>query len=83
MPQITVSTIVKLVIASIIVGAVMAFFNWQPMDVYEWVAAQIGHIFRNIQHYTGAAISYFLLGAVVVVPIWLIMYLLKATGKKS
>ena len=83
MPPITLSTVVKLAILSIVLGAIMAFFGWQPMDIFRWLGDLIGDFGRNIQHYTGAAISYFLLGAVVVVPIWLVFYLIRSLGKKS
>ena len=77
MPQITLGTIVKLVIASILVGATMAFLGLQPQDIYRWIADKLGDIAQNIQAYTGAAMSYLLLGAVVVVPIWGIFYLIR------
>lgn len=83
MPSISLGTIVKLVLASILVGAVMAFLGLQPADIYRWLADKAGDIADNIQSYAGAATSYFLLGAVVVVPLWGITYLLRMLWRRK
>lgn len=83
MPRISVSTVVKLLIASLVVGFFLAWFNVSPQallrsmlgearDMFDWAAGQLGWAF-----------SYILLGAVIVVPIWFVFYLIKAVkGRK-
>ncbi|MCY6382506.1 DUF6460 domain-containing protein [Hoeflea prorocentri] len=66
-------TLIKLIVLSFIVGAVMAAFNWYPMDV---VRAIVDFI-RNLWELGFAALGrfgdYLVLGAVVVVPVFLII----------
>ena len=83
MPKITGATIVKLVIACFLVGLFLVWFNLQPKDVllqgWHWVKSLAEWALENL----GSAMSYILLGAVVVLPIWLVFYLLRAIrGRK-
>ena len=83
MPKITGSTVVKLVIACFLVGLFLAWFNLDPRelltetvklakDMADWSFARFGK-----------AMSYIMVGAVVVVPIWLVFYLMRAMrGRK-
>jgi Domain of unknown function (DUF6460) len=78
MPKITGSTIIKLLIACLIVGFALAFFKVDPRHVLTWIV----HLARDLAQWSvsvfGDAISYILLGAVIVLPIWLFFYLLRA-----
>jgi hypothetical protein len=78
MPKITGSTIIKLLILCFIVGAALAFFQVDPRDLLRHVI----NLARSIAEWSvsvfGDAMSYVLLGAVVVIPIWLVFYLLRA-----
>ena len=83
MPRITTGTIIKLVIACLAVGMVLAALDVDPRnilssgkDAIEWLIQRGGEFF-------GWAVTYILLGAVVVIPIWLIMYLLKAARGRN
>lgn len=83
MPRITGSTIVKLLIACFLVGLVLVWLNLEPKDVL----FQGWHLVKSLAEWTmenlGSAMSYILLGAVVVLPIWLVFYLLRAIrGRK-
>ena len=83
MPRISGSTIIKLVIACFIVGFALAFFHVDPKDVLthglRWIKSLAEWSFQAF----GSAISYILLGAVIVLPIWLVFYLLRAArGRK-
>ncbi|BCX17886.1 MAG: hypothetical protein KatS3mg117_1568 [Geminicoccaceae bacterium] len=83
MPRITLATVVKLVVASILVGAVMAYLDVQPLEVWRWLADRVGDVLADIHTYASRALTYFLLGAVVVVPIWLLFYLWRALRGKG
>lgn len=71
-----VRVLLKLVVASLIVGMVMATFGWSPFDVF--YAAQDFFIrlwnmgFSAIEQFAG----YILLGAAIVIPAFLILRLL-------
>lgn len=82
MPRITLATLLKLVIASILVGAAMAYLDVQPIQLWRWFAERLAEIFADIHYYASRAVTYFLLGAVVVVPIWFVIYLWRAIRRK-
>jgi len=77
MPQITVGTVVKLIILSLIVGLLLAWFEVTPQDLVRDVFGNIDEIVQWSVDVFGSAASYILLGAVIVVPIWAILYLLR------
>jgi len=83
MPRITLATVVKLVVASILVGAAMAYLDVQPLAVWRWLAARLRDALADIRFYATRALTYLLLGAVVVVPIWFVSYLWRALRRKG
>jgi len=83
MPRITLATVVKLVVASILVGAAMAYLDVQPLEVWRWLADRLRDVLADIRSYATRALTYLLLGAVVVVPIWFVSYLWRALRRKG
>jgi hypothetical protein len=83
MPKITIGTVLKLVLWSLAVGAVLAFFDITPQDVLGYVAGWARDAVENVQFYAGRLVTWVLLGAVVVIPIWLVSYLMKALNRRS
>ena len=77
MPHITFGTVLKILLASLAVGMVMAWFGITPTWVLSTITGLAREAIDNAQAWVGSAVSYVLLGAVIVVPIWLISYLLK------
>lgn len=74
----------RLIIISIIVGIILTALGYNPHDL----AAAISDLFQAIANlgfdWVESAVQYFLLGAVIVIPIWLILRLLKfVTGESS
>lgn len=67
-------TILKLVIWSIIVGAVLMWFETSPGDILGWIADKIAQVWS---WFAGTGLEYLLLGATIVVPIFLISRLRK------
>jgi len=69
-------TVVKLLIVSFIVGAVMSALHWQPVDI----VYAVRDFALNIWNYGFAALGrfgqYLTLGAVVVVPVFLVLRIL-------
>ncbi len=78
MPKITIATIVQLVVWSLVVGAVLAFFDITPLAIWHYLSDRVRDLVENFQGFVGKALTYILLGAVIVVPIWLLSYLFKA-----
>ena len=72
---------IRLVILSLIVGVVLATLGFSPYEIIESIRA----LFARIYDMGFAAIEkgarYFLLGAVIVFPIWFIARLIKVMGR--
>lgn len=77
MPRITVGTVVKLLIVSLIVGFILTSLSIAPQDVLQFGVDSVKKIFDWSIDVFGNAITYILIGAVVVLPIWLVFYLLR------
>ena len=76
-----VSTAIQLAVWSVVVGVVLSALGVTPFNIVE----RLGLIFSRIYDLGfGAvhwAVQYFLLGAVIVIPVWLIMWLLRGRGQ--
>ena len=73
-------TVIQLVVASIVVGAIFSFLGLGPrefweglFDAFQGLIRTLGESFGEI---VGNLIAYLLIGAAVVVPIWLVSRLL-------
>ena len=69
-------TIVKLVILCVVVGFIMSTFGFYPMDVVIWIR----HVFQNLWHSGFATLgkvgNYMLLGAAIVIPLFILLRIL-------
>ncbi len=75
-------TIVKLLVASLVVGLVMRWFDITPRSLIANFGATVERLFDNLAGFAGWAIDYVLVGAVVVLPIWLVFFLLDLAKRK-
>ena len=75
MPRITAGTVVKLLIASLLVGMVLAVLNIDPQNILQSARDGLEALIEMGAGVFGWAFKYILIGAVVVVPIWLVLYL--------
>jgi uncharacterized oligopeptide transporter (OPT) family protein len=83
MPKVTGSTVVKLIIACFLVGLFLAWFNLDPRDLLTESVRMAKDLANWSVARFGKAMSYIMVGAVVVVPIWLVLYLMRAVrGRK-
>ena len=83
MPKITARTIVKLIIACLLVGLGLSTLNIDLRNILESGQDAIEWLIKVGGEFFGWALSYILIGAVVVIPIWLILYMVKAArGRK-
>lgn len=70
--------LLRLIALSVIVGIVLAWLNLTPMMVYARVRRVFEDLFSSGFAAVHDVVGYFLLGAAVVVPLWLIIRLFKA-----
>lgn len=83
MQKSTFSTVVKLAVISLLVGMVLAFFDITPQRLLENLGSTVIEIYRLVLRFLRWALEYILIGAVVVLPIWLALYLVRVARKKA
>jgi Family of unknown function (DUF6460) len=75
--------LVRLVILSLIVGVVLAALGFSPFDIIDSLQRLIARIYDMGFAAVEKALRYFLLGAVIVFPVWLVMRVLKVVGRSG
>ncbi len=73
--------IIKLAIVSILVGLVLSVFGITPRNIFYFIDDALRSLYDLGFGAVTAAFEYLLLGAVIVVPIWLLMRLLSPRNK--
>lgn len=76
-------TIIKLAFVCFIVGVLLAFFEVDPVSLMRNFPDAISSIFEVLLGWTRSAVPYIMLGAIVVIPIWLVLFLLKLAKRKK
>jgi len=69
-------TVIKLVVVSFIVGVVMSAMNWYPIDVFYAVRDFLYNLWHTGFAALGRFGQYLALGAMIVVPIFLVIRIL-------
>jgi hypothetical protein len=77
------SVLVRLVLLSILVGVVLAAIGFDPWNIIYSIRRLIDTIWNMGWDAVNWLWRYFLLGAVIVVPIWLVMRLARAPSGRS
>lgn len=72
--------LIRLAILSLIVGVVLAALGFSPFDLLNSVRRLVEHIYDMGFVAVEKAARYFLLGAVIVFPIWLVVRVFKMLG---
>jgi len=75
--------LVRLILLSVVIGVIFSVLGIHPWDIVDAVRRAIRRVWEMGFDAIREAFSYFLLGAVVVFPIWLVMRLLKLSGRAS
>lgn len=78
-----VGVIIRLVVLSIIVGIVMSALDIKPENLLWHIRSLVQRIYDLGFGAVGTVFGYFLIGAVVVIPIWLIARLLGAFRQRD
>jgi flagellar biosynthesis protein FlhB len=81
-PRITFTTVLRILLASLLVGMAMAFLDIQPGDILHWLTGSLDEALANAQAWAGWTVKYVLLGAVVVVPIWVLWHALQLLRRR-
>ena len=73
--------LLRLALLSLIVGVVLAALGFSPYEIIDSIARLVERIYDLGFEAVEKAIRYFLLGAVIVFPIWLVVRLFKFAGR--
>ena len=73
--------LLRLVILSLIVGVVLAALGFSPFEILDSIRRLAERIYDMGFAAVEKAFRYFLLGAVIVFPVWLVMRVLKIVGR--
>lgn len=68
---------IRLILISILVGFILSWLNWNPHDILDWAIRTVEWAWRSLFGSVERAVYYFLLGAAIVVPVFIISRLLK------
>jgi hypothetical protein len=72
---------IRLLVLSFIVGLVLSALNIHPFDIYYWIERIVWRIYDMGFAFFGDALQYLLVGALIVVPVFLLMRLFKLGGR--
>lgn len=82
MPQNVIGTILKILVASLVLGFILKFMEIDPKDLLLNFGETFQSAFAWAGDFVAGSIEYVLIGAVIVVPIWLIVFFVgKLKGK--
>ena len=82
MPKISGRSLVKILVASLVVGIILAALDIDPRNLLDSAQAAFEKLADMGVSFFNWAFTYILIGAVVVVPIWLITYLWRVIRNK-
>ena len=77
------STVIKLAIISLLVGFALVFFGIEPADLVKGLGGTVVSIYELVLEFLRSSMKYVLIGAVVVVPVWLVFYLIGLAKRKK
>ncbi len=82
LPPITFGKIVKIILLSLVVGFIMTSIGVGPDTVWQWFIDGVDALLRLARHILSNGLQYILVGAAVVVPIYVIVYVSRLLKKK-
>jgi uncharacterized protein DUF6460 len=72
------SVVLKIILLSVVVGIILSALGLDPRDIWQSLVELVKHVWNMGWDAVVWLWRYFLLGAVIVVPIWLVVRLAKA-----
>lgn len=82
MPRNLGSTLLRLFILSLIIGLVLSAFDIRPESLLGAVGGTVESIFNVIADTVEWAVPFVLIGAIVVIPIWLILAAIRIARRR-
>lgn len=82
MPRNLGSTLLRLFILSLIIGLVLSAFDIRPESLLGAVGGTVESIFNVVVDTVEWAVPFVLIGAVVVIPIWLILSAIRIARRR-
>ncbi len=79
----TTRTVVKLLIWCLIVGILLSFFDISPLNVLASISQTARDIFKAVVDAIAWALPYLIAGAVIVIPVWLVIRLVAILRGRS
>ncbi|MBA3519888.1 MAG: integrase [Rhizobiales bacterium] len=73
--------VLRLGVLSFIVGLVLSVLNIRPYEIFLWLERLVGRIYAMGFGFLRDALEYLALGALIVVPLFLLLRLLKLGGR--
>ena len=73
MPSNVLSTLFKILLASLILGFLLKFFEIDPKDLLLNFGQTLRSMFAWAGDFVAGSVEYVLIGAIIVVPVWLIV----------
>ncbi len=81
MPRGLAGTILKLLIASLVVGFVLSAIGITPASIVARLGGTLRGALDTVASLFTGTVEYIVLGAILVVPVWLVVVLLRSRGK--
>lgn len=81
MPRGLAGTILKLLIASLVVGFVLSAIGITPASIVARLGGTLRGGLDTVASLFTGTVEYIVLGAILVVPVWLVVILLRSRGK--
>ncbi|MCC2099087.1 MAG: hypothetical protein KDJ29_19515 [Hyphomicrobiales bacterium] len=75
------SVLIRLLVVSLVVGALLMWLDIQPMDIYYGLRRFLRRIWMLGFDSLREICSYILAGAVIVIPIWFVLRLMNMRGR--
>lgn len=72
------SVLVRLVLLSVVVGVILSWLDWSPREILYWITDFFNWVWYSLFGSLDRALEYFLLGAVIVIPLFVISRLMKS-----
>ena len=76
-------TLVKVTVASLVVGAIMGHFGITPDQIMQAFGLSQERVVELAQRGWAWALPNLLLGSLVIVPVWFLIYLFRPPGARS
>ena len=76
------STVVRILLLCLVVGLIISIFDISPEGVLGLLGSTVERIFSTIAGVVQWAVPYMLIGAVVVIPIWVVVYIIRVARSR-